>query len=103
MKFSIDLKLKLTNVTNRDIYIRQWDRLATGEVYMAGSFDSVSAAVNKEWIDQVQIKAGRVQKQLDREELAKQVARIPDEQKAVFANILSEHSDVFSTDKGDIG
>jgi hypothetical protein len=36
---------------------------------------------------------------LDREEVAKQVARIPDEQKAVFANILSEHSDVFSIDK----
>ena len=96
-------KIKISNVTNRDIYIRQGDRLATGEVYMAGSFDSVSAAINKEWIDQVQIKAGRVQKQLDREELAKQVARIPDEQKAVFANILSEHSDVFSIDKGDIG
>jgi hypothetical protein len=63
--------------------------LVTGEVYQAGSFDSVSAAVNQEWIDQVQIKADRVQKQLDREEVAKQVARIPDEQKAVFANILS--------------
>jgi hypothetical protein len=40
---------------------------------------------------------------LDREEVARQVARIPDEQKAVFANIFSEHSDVFSIDKGDIG
>jgi hypothetical protein len=41
-----------------------------GEVFQAGSFDSDSAAENKEWIDQVQIKAGRVQKQ---------------KQKAVFA------------------
>jgi hypothetical protein len=40
---------------------------------------------------------------LDREEVAKQVARIPDEQKAVFANILSKQSDVFYIDKGDIG
>jgi hypothetical protein len=41
-------KIKLTNQTNRDIYICQGDRLATGEVYKAGSFDSVSAAVNQE-------------------------------------------------------
>jgi hypothetical protein len=40
---------------------------------------------------------------LDREEVARQVARIPDEQKAVFANILSKHSDIFSIDKRDIG
>jgi hypothetical protein len=33
----------------------------------------------------------------------RKVARIPREQKAVFANILSEHSDVFSIDKGDVG
>jgi hypothetical protein len=96
-------KIKLTNQTNRDIYLPQGDRLATGEVLEAGSFDSVSAAVNQEWIDQVQNRAGRVQKQLDREEVARQVARIPDERKTVFANILSEHSDVFSIDKGDIG
>jgi hypothetical protein len=82
-------KIKLTNQTNCDIDIRQGDRLDTGEVYQAGSFDSVSAAVNQEWIDQVQIKAGRVQKKFDTVELAKQqVAWIPDEQKAVFANIL---------------
>jgi hypothetical protein len=67
------------------------------------AFNSVSAAVNQERIYQVQIKAGRVQKQLDREEVARQVAQIPDEQKAVFANILSKHSDVFSIDKGDVG
>jgi hypothetical protein len=42
-------------------------------------------------LDLVHIKAGRVQKQLDREQVARQVARIPDEQKAVFASILSEH------------
>jgi hypothetical protein len=96
-------KIKLTNLTNWDIYLRQEDRLATGEVFQAGSFDSTSAAVNQEWIDQGQIKAGRVQKQLDREEVARQVARIPDEQKAVFASILSEHSDVFSIDTGDVG
>jgi hypothetical protein len=54
-------KFKRTNITNRDIYLRQGDGLATGEVFQAGSFDSVSAAVNQEWINQVQIKAGRVQ------------------------------------------
>jgi hypothetical protein len=42
-----------------------------GEVFQAGSFDSDSAAENKEWIDQVQIKAGRVQKQLDREKVTR--------------------------------
>jgi hypothetical protein len=94
--------IQLTNLTNRDIYLRQGDRLATGEVFQAGSFDSVSAAVNQEWIDQLQIRAGRVQKQLDRDEVARQVARIPDKQKAVFANILSKHPDVFSIDIGDI-
>jgi hypothetical protein len=62
-----------------------------GEVFQAGSFDSGSAAVNKEWIDQVQIRAGRVQKQLDREEVTRQVARIPDEQKAVFAVAFAIH------------
>jgi hypothetical protein len=46
---------------------------------------------------------GRVKKQLDREEVARQVARIPDEQKAVFASILSKHSDIFSIDTGDVG
>jgi hypothetical protein len=56
----------------------------------------VSATVNQEWVDQEQ-------KQLDREEVARQVARIPDDQKVAFANILSEHSDVFSTDTGDVG
>jgi hypothetical protein len=56
-------KITLTNLTNRDIYLCQGERLATGEVFQAGSLDSVSAAVNQEWIDQVQIKAGRVQKQ----------------------------------------
>jgi hypothetical protein len=96
-------KIKLTNITNRNIYLRQGDRLATGEVFQAGSFNLVSAAVNQEWIDQVQIKAGRVQKQLDREEVARQVAQIPGDQKAAFANILSEHSDVFSIDTGDVG
>jgi hypothetical protein len=70
-EISNGFKMKLTNLTNRDIYLRQGDRLATGELYQTGSFDSVSAAVNQEWIDQVQIKAGRVQKQLDREEVAK--------------------------------
>jgi hypothetical protein len=102
-EISNGFKIKLTNQTNCDIYLRQGDRLATGDVFQAGSFDSVSAAVNQEWIEQIQIRAGRVQKQLDREEVAIQVALIPDEQKAVFANILSEHSDVFSIDKGDIG
>jgi hypothetical protein len=102
-EISNGFKIKQTTITNRDIYLRQGDRLDTGEVFQAGSFDSVSAAVNQEWIDQVQIKAGRVQKQLDREEVARQVARIPDEQKAVFANILSEHSDIFSIDTGDVG
>jgi hypothetical protein len=102
-KISNGFKIKLTNLTNCDIYLRKGDRLATGEVFQAGSFDLVSAAVHQEWIDQVQIKAGRVQKQLDRDEVARQVARIPDEQKAVFANMLSEHSDIFSIDKGDIG
>jgi hypothetical protein len=96
-------KIKLTNLTNHNIYLRQGDRLATGEVFQAGSFDLVSASVNQEWIDQVQIKAGRVQKQLDREEVARHLARIPNEQKAVFASILSKHSDVFSIDKGDVG
>jgi hypothetical protein len=61
-KISNGFKIKLTNQTNRDIYIRQGDRLATGEVFQAGSFDSVSATVDQEWIDQVQIRAGRVQK-----------------------------------------
>jgi hypothetical protein len=37
------------------------------------------------------------------EEVARQVARIPNKQKAVFASILSEHSDVFSIDTGDVG
>jgi hypothetical protein len=60
-EISNGFKIKLTNQTNRDIYLRQGDRLATGEVFQAGSFDSVSAAVNKEWMDQVQIRAGRVQ------------------------------------------
>jgi hypothetical protein len=40
---------------------------------------------------------------LDREEVARQVARIHDKQKALFASILSEHSDLFSIDKGDVG
>jgi hypothetical protein len=102
-EISNGFKIKLTNQTNRHIYLCQGDRLDTGEVFQAGSFDSVSAAVNQEWNDQVQIRASRVQKQLDREEVERQVARIPDEQKAVFANILSEHSDVFSIDKVDIG
>jgi hypothetical protein len=66
--------IKLTNITNHDIHLRQGDRLATGEIFQAGSFDLVSAAINQEWIDQVQIKAGRVQKQLDKEEVARQVA-----------------------------
>jgi hypothetical protein len=83
-EISNGFKIKLTNQTNRDIYLRQGDRLATGEVFQAGSFDSVSAAVNQELIDQVQIRASKVQKQLDRKEVARQVARIPDEQKAVF-------------------
>jgi hypothetical protein len=96
-------KTKQTNITNCNIYLRQGERLATGEIFQAGSFDSVSAAVNQEWIDQEQIKAGRVQKQLDREEVARQVAQIPDDQKAAFANILSKHSDVFSIDTGDVG
>jgi hypothetical protein len=73
-KISNGFKIKLTNITNCDTYLCQGDRLATGEVFQAGSFDSVSAAVNQEWIDQVQIKASRVQKQLDREEFARQVA-----------------------------
>jgi hypothetical protein len=55
-------KVKLTNITNYDIYLCQGDRLATGEIFQEGSFNSVSAAINQEWIDQVQIKAGRVQK-----------------------------------------
>jgi hypothetical protein len=61
-KISNGFKIKLTNQTNRDIYLPQGDRLATEEVFQANSFDSVSAAVNQEWIDQVQIRAGRVQK-----------------------------------------
>jgi hypothetical protein len=90
-EISNGFKIKLTYLTHCDIYLCQGDRLATGEVFQAGSFNSVSSAINQEWIDQVQIKAGRVQKQLDREEVARQVSRIPDEQKAVFANILSKH------------
>jgi hypothetical protein len=46
-EISNGFKIKLTNLTNCDIYLRQGDRLATGEVYQAGSFDSVSAAVNQ--------------------------------------------------------
>jgi hypothetical protein len=61
-QISNGFKIKLTNLTNRDIYLRQGDRLATGEVFQAGSFNSVSATVNQEWIDQVQIKADRVQR-----------------------------------------
>jgi hypothetical protein len=102
-EISNGFKIKLINLTNRDIYLRQGDRLATGEVFQTGSFDLVSAAANQEWIDQVQIKADRVQKQLDRDEFTRQVAQILDEQKAVFASILSEHSDVFSIDTGDVG
>jgi hypothetical protein len=40
---------------------------------------------------------------LDKEEVARQVAQIPDDQKAAFATILSEHSNVFSIDTGDVG
>jgi hypothetical protein len=58
-KISNGFKIKLTNLTNRDIYLCQGDRLATGEVFQAGSFNLVSTAVNQEWIDQLQIKAGR--------------------------------------------
>jgi hypothetical protein len=47
-KISNGFKIKLTNLTNRDIYLLQGDRLATGEVFQAGSFDSVSVAVNQE-------------------------------------------------------
>jgi hypothetical protein len=45
-KISNGFKIKLTNLTNLDIYLRQGDRLATGEVFQTGSFDLVSAAVN---------------------------------------------------------
>jgi hypothetical protein len=41
-------KIKLTNITNHNIYLRQGDRLATGEVFQAGSFDSVSELCNDE-------------------------------------------------------
>jgi hypothetical protein len=47
-KISNGFKIKLTNPTNHDINLRQGDILATGEVFQAGSFDSVSAAVNQE-------------------------------------------------------
>jgi hypothetical protein len=47
-EISCGFKIKLTNLTNCDIYLRQGDRLATGEVFQAGSLDLVSAAVNQE-------------------------------------------------------